>query len=607
MEKDYKLNPHYDKLLPILQTLAETPGVYQFFDSKGEIIYIGKAKNLKNRVSSYFRNDSAYNSKTRLLVRKIYDIKIIHVSTETEALLLECNLIKEYRPKYNILLKDDKSFPWIRITNEEFPRIFFTRNLVKDGSHYFGPYPSKRHLKEILDLIRQMFRYRTCSLPLSEKSISQGKFKPCLNYQIKLCDAPCDSKESKEDYNNTINSIKKIIKGDFSSFIKDMKKDMYSFADKLEFEKAHEIKEKIRILESYKSRSSIVSNNIKDIEVYAYLKGEKSIFMNMLRVVDGNLVSSFSTEVVRKLDETYEELFTAAIIQTRDKLGWNGREIILSHYVDIPKDYIIQIVPQYGDKKKLLDLSEHNAKLYYYESVKRASLLDPENKSNRVLETIKKDLRMNVLPKYIECFDNSNTQGSQPVAACVVFRNAKPSNRDYKHYNIKTVVGPDDYASMKEVMLRRYSRLKSEGKPLPQLIVVDGGKGQLSSALEVLDSLGLRDKISIIGIAERLEEIYFPDDPNPLHLDKRSETLKIIQQIRDEAHRFGISHHRKKRSKDVFKTQLTEIPGIGEATSRELLIKFSSVKKISTLSEEELSQVIGHSKAKKIIEYFLTS
>lgn len=588
----------------ILQTLVETPGVYQFFDSKGEIIYIGKAKNLKSRVSSYFRNDASHSSKTKLLVRRINDIKTIHVSSETEALLLECNLIKEYRPRYNILLKDDKSFPWIKITNEEYPRIFFTRNKTKDGSYYFGPYTSKRHLKELMDLIREIFKYRTCSLPLKEKTVKQGKFKPCLNYQIKLCDAPCADYQSLEEYNKVISSIKNIIKGNFSDFIKEMKKDMFSLAQDLEFERAEEVKEKIRVLESYKSRSSVVSSMISDTEVYAYVKGENSIFMNALRVNDGNLVSSFSSQINKKLEETDNEAFITAIIQIRDKLNWNSKEIILENPLDIPKDYVNQTIPMLGEKKKLLELSLHNAKLYYFESVKKASLVDPERNANRILETIKKDLRLETLPRHIECFDNSNTQGNQPVAACVVFRNAKPSNRDYKHYNIKTVIGPDDFASMKEVMLRRYSRLKSEGKPMPQLIVIDGGKGQLSSAYDILKELQLEDKIRIIGIAKRLEEIFFPNENLPLLLDKRSETLKVIQHIRDEAHRFGITHHRKKRSKASIKTLLTDIPGIGEASSKELLIKFTSVKKISQTSEEELAEVIGKSKARIVFLYF---
>jgi len=604
MDQELSINPYYDKLSPILQTLPETPGVYQYFDKNGIIIYIGKAKNLKNRVLSYFRNDINHNSKTRLLVRKINHIELIHVNTETEALLLECNLIKKHRPRYNILLKDDKSYPWIRITNEEFPKIFKTRNLIKDGSLYFGPYPSKRGIKELMDIIRLMFRYRTCTLKLSQESIKSGKFKPCLNYQIKLCNAPCIGEESKEDYNKTISIIKTMLKGDFSSLIKDLKQEMMLLAEELKFEQAQEIKERISLLENYQSKTSIVSSKINDVEVFAYTSGENSIFFNMMKVVAGMVVSSYSMEVVKKLEETDQEVFTSAIIQSRDKMQWTFKEIIVPEYLDLPDDYLIQTVPQIGEKKQLLELSLHNAKFRKIEKSKKATLLDPERHSKRILEQMRKDLRMKELPIQIDCFDNSNTQGTEPVAACVVFRNAKPSNREYKHYNIKTVVGPDDYASMQEVVYRRYSRLKAEGKPLPQLIVIDGGKGQLSSTVEVLTALEIFDKVTVIGIAEKLEEIYFPNDPIPLHLDRRSETLKIIQQIRDEAHRFGITHHRSRRSKATFKTQLTDIEGIGEVTSRNLLLKFISVKRISQASLDDLSLCIGKSKAEMVYNYF---
>lgn len=604
MDKELSINPYYDKLSPILQTLPESPGVYQFFDKNETIIYIGKAKNLKNRVLSYFHNDAQHNSKTRLLVRKIYHIELVHVKTETEALLLECNLIKKYRPRYNILLKDDKSYPWIRITNEEFPKIIKTRNLIKDGSLYFGPYPNRRGIKELMDIIRLMFRYRTCNLKLSEDKIEEGKFKPCLNYQIKLCNAPCIGKETKEEYNKTIQAIKAMLSGDFSYLTRNMKNEMMSLAKDFKFEQANDIKERINLLENYQAKTSIVSSRINDIEVFAYTSGENSIFFNMMKVVGGMVVSSYSMEVVKKLEETDQEVFTSAIIQSRDKMKWSSKEIIVPEYLDLPDDYLIQTVPQVGEKKKILELSHHNAKFRKIEKSKKASLLDPERHSKRILEQMKKDLRMKEIPKYIECFDNSNTQGSEPVAACVVFRNAKPSNREYKHYNIKTVAGPDDYASMQEVVYRRYSRLKAEGKPLPQLIVVDGGKGQLSAAVEVLTALEIIDKLTVIGIAERLDEIYFTDDKIPLHLDRRSETLKIIQQIRDEAHRFGITHHRSRRSKETFKTQLTDIEGIGEVTSRNLLLKFLSVKRISQASLDDLSLCIGKSKAEIVYNYF---
>ncbi len=598
------LNPYYDKLLPILQTLPSTAGVYQYFDNKGTIIYIGKAKNLKNRVLSYFHNQSNLNSKTKLLVRKIYNIELIHLGSETEALLLECNLIKKYRPRYNILLKDDKSFPWVRITNEPFPKIFKTRNFVRDGSLYFGPYANNRALKDLMDIIRIMFRYRTCNLNLTEENILQNKFKACLNYQIKLCEAPCEGLQSKESYNQTISSVKNMLKGDFSILLKDLKQEMMTYAQTLEFEKAQAVKERIMMLENYQSKSAVVSSTIKNVEVFAYVEGENSIHFNMMKVVNGYVISSYSIEVQRKLDETFEEVFTSAIVQSRDKLDWNDREIIVPIRLDLPEDYVIQTIPQLGDKKKLLDLSLHNAKFHKLEKSKKAMLLDPERHSKRIMEIMQKDLRMDVLPRHIECFDNSNTQGTNPVAACVVFRNAKPSNRDYKHYNIKTVVGADDFASMQEVVYRRYSRLKAEEKPLPDLIVIDGGKGQLSAAQETLRALGLSDKIKMIGVAKRLEEIFFPGESIPLFLDRRSETLKVIQQIRDEAHRFGITHHRNKRSKSTFRTQLTEIEGIGDITSRNLLLKFQSVKKISQTSLEDLTNAIGASKAKIVYDYF---
>lgn len=598
------LNPYYNKLLPILQTLPSTAGVYQYFDNKGTIIYIGKAKNLKNRVLSYFHNQSSLNSKTKLLVRKIYNIELIHLSSETEALLLECNLIKKYRPRYNIMLKDDKSFPWVRITNEPFPKVFKTRNLVRDGSLYYGPYANNRALKELMDIIRIMFRYRTCNLNLTEENINQNKFKACLNYQIKLCDAPCEGLQSKESYNNTISSIKNMLKGDFLMLLKDLKQEMMAYAQTQEFEKAQAVKERIMMLENYQSKSTVVSSTIKNVEVFAYVEEENSIHFNMMKVVNGYVISSYSIEVQRKLDETFEEVFTSAIVQSRDKLDWNDREIIVPIRLDLPEDYVIQTIPQLGDKKKLLDLSLHNAKFHKLEKSKKAMLLDPERHSKRIMEIMQKDLRMDVLPRHIECFDNSNTQGTNPVAACVVFRNAKPSNRDYKHYNIKTVVGADDFASMQEVVYRRYSRLKAEEKPLPDLIVIDGGKGQLGAAQEALRALGLSDKIKMIGVAKRLEEIFFPGESIPLFLDRRSETLKVIQQIRDEAHRFGITHHRNKRSKSTFRTQLTEIEGIGDITSRNLLLKFQSVKKISQTSLEELTNAIGASKAKIVYDYF---
>ena len=605
MSKEFQsINPYYDRLLPKLQTLPETPGVYQYFDIEGKVIYVGKAKNLKNRVLSYFHKDVNLNSKTKLLVRKIYNIELIHLNSETEALLLECNLIKKYKPKYNILLKDDKTYPWVRITNEEYPKIFKTRNLIKDGSYYFGPYPSQRALKELMDIIRIMFRYRTCNLNLTEQTIEQGKFKSCLNYQIKLCNAPCIGLETKEQYNKTISFIKDMIKGDISPLLKELRHEMMQFAKNFQFEQAQQIKERINLLENYKSKSTIISNTIKDAEVFTYVSSESSIHFNMMKLINGSVISSYSIEVIRKLEETDTELFTSAIVQSRDRLDWKGKEIIVPEHLDLPLDYVVQTIPQIGDKKKLLELSLHNAKFHKLEKTKKAMLLDPERHAKRIMEIMQKDLKLDVFPRHIECFDNSDTQGTNPVAACVVFRNAKPSNRDYKHYNIKTVIGADDYASMQEVVYRRYSRLKAEAKPFPQLIVIDGGKGQLGAAQQALNALDLIDKIKIISIAEKLEEIYFPNDPLPLYLDRRSETLKVLQQIRDEAHRFGITHHRNKRSKNTFKTQLTDIEGIGEITSRNLLLKFKSVKKVSQASLEDLSDCIGKAKAEVVYNYF---
>lgn len=605
--EELQINPYYDRLLPILKTLSESPGVYRYYDKEGTVIYVGKAKNLKNRVLSYFRNDSAHNSKTRLLVRKIYNIEFVYVNTETEALLLECNLIKKYKPRYNILLKDDKSYPWLRITNDEYPKIFITRHVVKDGSAYFGPYASVHQLRELMEVIRKMFCYRTCSLVLTQESIAKGRFKACLNYQIKLCNAPCQGLESKEEYNHTIASIKEMIKGNVTSVLKDKKTQMLAFAKEEKFEQAQAVKEQIMLLENYQSRSAIVSATINDVEVYAYAPSESSIHLNMMKVSNGKIVSSYSLEVVKKLDETDIEVFTSAIIQSREKMQWRGKEIIVPQYLDLPPEYVRQTFPRTGDKKQLLDLCEHNAKLHKLEKIKRAMLVDPERHAMTILSQMQKDLRMTTLPRHIECFDNSNIQGNYPVASCVVFRNAKPSKSDYRHFNIKTVVGADDFASMKEIIQRRYSRLMTEEKPLPDLVVVDGGKGQLSSTVETMQEMGILNKLTVIGIAKKLEEIYFPFDPVPLYLDRRSETLKVIQQIRDEAHRFGITHHRSKRNKATLHTELTDIEGIGEVTARDLLLKFTSVKRISNATLEELSLCIGKSKAQIIYSHYHNS
>ncbi len=604
MIDDLSSNPSRSHIETILKTLPSSAGVYQYFDKEGNVIYVGKAKNLKNRVSSYFRTDANHSAKTRVLIRKIADIKLVVVNNETEALLLECNLIKKFKPKYNILLKDDKSYPWICVSNEDFPRVFTTRHRNKDGSLYFGPYPSGRQLKEITDLIRKLFRYRTCSQAMSERTVALGKHKACLNYQIKLCDAPCEANISKEEYAETINKIKNILRGNFAWVKRELRNQMTAFAQELKFEQAEQVKQRLTLLESYTAKSVILSDTMLDVEVYDYVSLEQNIIINAMKVVGGCIIGSISTKVDCKLNETHEELFTQAIIQTRENLSWDAKEIIVPHLLDLPEEYTKQSIPQSGNRKQLLDLCHRNAMFAKSERIKKETILDPDRWSNRIVEQMQKDLQLPKPPYHMECFDNSNIQGEFPVASCVVFRNGKPSNREYKHFNIKTVEGPDDFASMREIVFRRYGRLKAEGKPLPDLIIIDGGKGQLSAAIESLTALDLMGKIPIISIAERLEEIYFPGEQYPLCVDKRSNSLKVIQHIRDEAHRFGITFHRNKRSKGTFKTELCEIEGIGTTTAQSLLLRFKSVKQVSEASLEDLIKCIGKSKAAKVYAYF---
>lgn len=604
MIDDLSSNPFRSHIETILKTLPSSAGVYQYFDKEGNVIYVGKAKNLKNRVSSYFRTDANHSAKTRVLIRKIADIKLVVVNNETEALLLECNLIKKFKPKYNILLKDDKSYPWICVSNEDFPRVFTTRLRNKDGSLYFGPYPSGRQLKEITDLIRKLFRYRTCSQAMSERTVALGKHKACLNYQIKLCDAPCEANISKEEYAETINKIKNILRGNFAWVKRELRNQMTAFAQELKFEQAEQVKQRLTLLESYTAKSVILSDTMLDVEVYDYVSLEQNIIINAMKVVGGCIIGSISTKVDCKLNETQEELFTQAIIQTRENLSWDAKEIIVPHLLDLPEEYTKQSIPQSGNRKQLLDLCHRNAMFAKSERIKKETILDPDRWSNRIVEQMQKDLQLPKPPYHMECFDNSNIQGEFPVASCVVFRNGKPSNREYKHFNIKTVEGPDDFASMREIVFRRYGRLKAEGKPLPDLIIIDGGKGQLSAAIESLTALDLMGKIPIISIAERLEEIYFPGEQYPLCVDKRSNSLKVIQHIRDEAHRFGITFHRNKRSKGTFKTELCEIEGIGTTTAQSLLLRFKSVKQVSEASLEDLIKCIGKSKAAKVYAYF---
>jgi len=592
-----------NKLKIQVKLLPENPGVYQYFDKNNEIIYVGKAKNLKKRVSSYFykTHDSA---KTRILVRKIYEIKHIVVDTETDALLLENNLIKKYQPRYNVLLKDDKSYPWICIKKEEFPRVFYTRNIIKDGSDYFGPYTSTYLVKLMIKTFKEVYKLRTCKYKLSNENIASKKFKVCLEYHIGNCKAPCISEQGIEEYNAGIKNIKNILKGNIHSVISLLKNKMFEFADNYEFEKANEVKQNLVLLENYESKSTIVNPKIKDIDVFSIKNDDSFAYVNYLKVVNGSIIQVNTIEIKKKIDETKEDLLSIGIIEIRNKFYSQSKEILVPFELDYELDGVKFIVPQIGDKKKLLELSEKNVKYYSLEKLKHKENIDPKKHTNRILKTIQKDLHLQSLPSHIECFDNSNIQGAYPVAACVVFKDAKPAKKEYRHFNIKTVEGIDDFASMKEIVYRRYKRLLDEKKDLPQLIIVDGGKGQLSSAVESLDELNLRGKISIIGIAKRLEEIYFPDDSVPLYLDKNSESLKIIQQARNEAHRFGITFHRDKRSKGMLVSELDKIDGVGEKTKLKLIENFKSIEKIKNASFDDLKKIVNSAKAKIILEFY---
>ncbi|AYN69504.1 excinuclease ABC subunit UvrC [Euzebyella marina] len=585
-----------------LSTLPNGPGVYQFYDADEKILYVGKAKNLKKRVSSYFTKNHEYG-KTRVLVKKIRKIKHIVVPTESDALLLENNLIKKYRPRYNVLLKDDKSYPWICIKNERFPRIFPTRKLIKDGSEYYGPYTSMKTVRTLLDLVKSVYPLRTCNYDLSQEKIENGKYKVCLEFHLGNCKGPCEDLQSAEEYHAQIDDIREIIKGNFKSSLHYFKKEMKSLAAEMRFEEAQRIKDKIEVLESYQVKSTIVNPKINNVDVFSIISDESHAYINFLQLSHGSIIRSHTLEIKKKLNETDEELLALAITEIRQRFNSQSRELYLPFEVTV-EEGIRVTVPKLGDKKKIVDLSERNARFYRQERFKQIKIVDPDRHTNRIMAQMKKDLRLSEEPRHIECFDNSNIQGSNPVAACVVFKDGKPSKKDYRHFNIKTVEGPDDFASMEEVVFRRYKRLLAEDEPLPQLIVIDGGKGQLSSALKSLDVLGLRGKIAIVGIAKRLEEIYFPEDPIPLYLDKRSESLKIIQQLRNEAHRFGITFHRKKRSKAAINSELESIEGIGEKTAEELLKNFKSVKRIKEATIENLAKTVGMAKAKKIYETF---
>jgi len=587
-----------------LKTLPDSPGVYQYLDKENTIIYVGKAKNIKKRVNSYFTKNHD-SGKTRVLVKNIKTIKHIVVKTETDALLLENNLIKKYKPKYNVLLKDDKSYPWICIKKERFPRVFMTRRVIKDGSEYFGPYTSVKTIKALLDLIKELYTLRTCKYDLSREKVNTGKYKVCLEYHLGNCLGPCEGLETEAHYNNSIKEIRNIIKGNFKESLESLTSLMMGFAEKMEFEKAQKIKEKLDRLSNYQAKSTVVNPTINNVDIFSIISDETHGYANFLKLSNGSIIQSHTTEIKKKLDETDQELLELFIVEIRQRFNSTSPEIYVPFKVDVGENIKVTI-PKLGDKKRIVELSERNAKYFRQEQFKQIKIVDPDRHVKRIMAQMKADLRLSKEPRHIECFDNSNIQGTNPVAACVVFKDGKPSKKEYRHYNIKTVEGPDDFASMEEVVYRRYKRLLSEDEPLPQLIVIDGGKGQLSSALKSLDLLGLRGKIAIIGIAKRLEEIYYPGDKVPLYIDKKSETLKIIQHLRNEAHRFGITFHRNKRSKSAIQSELEQIPNIGKQTITTLLRKFKSAKRVKNASLEELKEVVGNSRAIQIFEFYHT-
>jgi excinuclease ABC subunit C len=586
-----------------LKTIPEQPGVYQYFDKDGVIIYVGKAKNLKKRVTSYFVKTHE-NAKTRILVKQIIDIHYLVVDTELDALLLENSLIKKYQPKYNIQLKDDKTYPWICIKNEPFPRVFSTRNLVRDGSKYFGPYTNVRMVNTLVELIKELYQLRTCSYDLSTKNINQEKFKVCLEYHIGNCQAPCVGKQTSESYLESIQHIESILKGQISTVIHYVKKSMLDFAAIYRFEEAQQMKEKLELLENYKAKSTIVSPKIKAVDVITAIEDENAYFVNYLVVSNGAIIHGITLEVQKKLEESIQDVLLFALLELRERFQSISPEVLTSEYIESPSSVFKCIVPQIGDKKNLIELSLRNAKFYRIEKFKHQKITNPEEHSTRILSTLQKDLRLSELPVHIECFDNSNIQGTNPVSACVVFKQGKPSKKDYRHFNVQTVEGPDDFATMEEAVFRRYRRLTEENEQLPQLIIIDGGKGQLGAALKALEKLDLRGKIPIIGIAKRLEEIFFPGDSIPIYLDKRSESLKLIQQLRNEAHRFGITHHRNRRSKGAFVSELEEIPGIGETTFKKLMKTFKSTSAVKNASSDALEKCIGKAKTKVLVNYF---
>ncbi|REE16992.1 excinuclease ABC subunit C [Winogradskyella pacifica] len=585
-----------------IKTLPHQPGVYQYFDADDRLIYVGKAKDIKKRVSSYFNKHHDYG-KTRVLVKNIASVKHIVVETENDALLLENNLIKKYKPKYNVLLKDDKSYPWICIKKERFPRVFPTRRVIKDGSEYFGPYTSMKTVKTLLGLIKGLYQLRTCNYDLSEAKIEAGKYKVCLEYHLGNCKGACEGYESEEEYSANITAIREILKGNFKDSLQQFRIQMRQHAEAMQFEDAQKIKEKLEVLENYQAKSTIVNPKINNVDVFSIISDETYAYVNFLQLSHGSIIRSHTLELKKKLQETDLQLLELSITEIRQRFNSNSKEIYVPFKVNLGDELKITI-PKLGEKKSILDLSIRNAKYYRMDKLKQVKIVDPDRHANRIMAQMKADLRLSEEPRHIECFDNSNIQGTNPVAACVVFKNGKPSKKEYRNFNIKTVDGPDDFASMEEVVYRRYKRLVEEEQPLPQLIIIDGGKGQLSSALKSLDVLGLRNEIAIIGIAKRLEELFYPDDPIPLYLDKKSETLKIIQQLRNEAHRFGIEHHRNRRSKGALTTELENIPGVGEQTIVDLMKQFKTVKRIANAKLDELEAVVGVSRANKVYNYY---
>lgn len=589
-------NEHIHHLLSLL---PDSPGVYQYFDKEGNIIYVGKAKNLKRRVSSYF-NKTHESLRTTMLVRNICDIKYTVVGSEEDALHLENSFIKEYKPRYNVLLKDDKTYPWITVRNEPFPRVFLTRKVIHDGSKYYGPYANVQLARTVIELIRSLYPVRTCSHLLTPENIERHKYKVCLQYHIKNCKGACEGMQSEADYLRDIEQIRQILNGNIQQLTEHLKEEMNTLAEQLKFEEAQQLKEKYLLLEKYKAKSVIVSSTIHNVDVFSYAENDNDAYVNYLHVRNGSIVQSYTIEYRKRLDESKEEILSLAIAELRGRFKSQSREIIVPFLPESEFKESFFTVPQRGDKRKLLEVSEQNVKQYKLDKVKSAEKLNPEQRVTRILSRAQKDFRLHNLPMHIECFDNSNIQGTLPVSSCVVFKKAKPSKKDYRHFNVKTVEGPDDFASMYEAVYRRYKRLSEESQPLPDLVVVDGGKGQLSAACEALRDLQLQ--IPIIGIAKRLEEIFFPDDPIPLYLDKNSESLRLIQQMRDEAHRFGITHHRNRRSKKQVESALDKIAGIGEKTRDLLLTRYKSVKRIKEVPHEELAQLIGPAKAKLIHE-----